>query len=135
MGTGYNVRFTHVSFVRHCVSLVLLLLGTVVPAFSVAVAFGWGHKTLPVLATTVAFEGYGSLIAGYFLLRRSDWEPVVSAYVKLILLLGSGLLIPGIAAVLIRLHGDQFPFVYFILTGCSSILAYLWFRVQAQKAY
>jgi hypothetical protein len=108
-----------------------LIIGTFVAAFSIAVAFGWGHMTLSVLATSIALAGYAGTVAGYFLLRDSDWEPVVSAWVKAVLILGSGLLIPGIAALIIE--REFFPLGYFIATGSSSILVYFWFRTHATK--
>ena len=116
---------------RHCAAVVLLIIGILVAAVSIAVAFWWGHKTLSVVATSIALAGYAGTVAGYFLLRDSDWEPLVSAWVKAVLILGIGLLIPGITALIIKL--EYFPLGYFIATGSSSILVYFWFRTHANK--
>jgi hypothetical protein len=116
---------------RRYAALGLLIIGAFVGAFSIAVAFGWGHQTLSVVATSIALAGYAGTVAGYFLLRDSDWEPVVSAWVKAVLILGSGLLIPGITALIIKL--EYFPLGYFLATGSSSILVYFWFRTHATK--
>ena len=116
---------------RHIAAFVLVLAGIAIAVFSVAIAFGWGHKTLSPVAVIAALVGYAVSFSGYLLLRDSDWQPLASVCVRSILLLGSALLVPGIAALVVRYESETFPYAFFLVTGCLSIAAYFWFRKYA----
>jgi hypothetical protein len=118
-------------FLRHSVALVLALAGTCLALFSYVIAFGWGHRTLSVAATAFAVFGYGMVFAGFWLLRDSDWEPLASAWLRGLLLLGSVLLLVSLIAVVIHVQRDSFPFGYFTTTGCLSSVGYWQFRRYA----
>ncbi len=120
-------------FLRGLTAFILVLTGTCVTLFSGAVAFGWGHKTLSVAATVVALIGYAVVFAGYWLVRDSDWESLTSGFMKMLLLLGGALLIPAVIAMSTRVQGDYFPYGYFIITGCLSVIGYSWFRKYAAR--
>jgi drug/metabolite transporter (DMT)-like permease len=120
-------------FLRSFTAFILVLVGACVTLFSGAVAFGWGHKTLSVAATAVALIGYAVVFAGYWLVRDADWGSLASGFMKGILLLGGALLIPAVIAMATHVQGDYFPYGYFIVTGCLSVIGYLRFRKCAAR--
>ena len=118
---------------RHIAALVLILAGIAIALFSVAIAFGWGRKTLSLMAILAAVIGYAVVFSGYVLLRDSDWQLLATVCIKSILLLGSALLVPAMAALVIRYESETFPYGFFLVTGGFSIVAYFWFRKYANK--
>src|ERR1700687_962298 len=120
-------------FLRNFTAFILVLVGACVTLFSLGVAFGWGHRTRSVAATVVALIGYAVVFAGYWLVRDSDWESLASGFRKWLLLLGSALLVQAVIAMATHIQGDYFPYGYFIVTGCISVIGYLRFRKCAAR--
>lgn len=118
---------------RHIAALVLILAGIAVAVFRVALAGGWGRRTLSLTAILAAVIGYTVVFSGYLLLRHSDWQLLASVCVKSILILGSALLVPAITALVIRYDSETFPYGFCLVTGCLSIVAYFWFRKYANE--
>ena len=111
--------------IRHLVAAVLLVLGVGIALFSVPIAFGCGRRTLSLIATLTAAIGYAVRFGG-LLLSDPDWRALASFCAKSILLLGSALLVPAIAWLVIR--NENFPYGFLFATGCFSVVAYFWFR-------
>lgn len=118
-------------FLRSLAGILLILIGIFLAAFGAVVASGWGHRDLSIIAIAQTVIGYLSTFGGYRFMRKSDWEPVVAAVIKFVLLLGSALLIVGTSAYI--LHGELvgLPRLYCVVTGCASLVGYAWFRKYA----
>jgi hypothetical protein len=118
-------------FLRGVAVFVLVLSGVCVTFFSGVTAFGWGHGTQSAAATTVALIGYSLVLASYFLARHSDWESLMAGITKGLLLLGSTLVVPAFIAGAVHIERNDFPYGFFFITGCLSLVGSWWFRKYA----
>jgi hypothetical protein len=113
-------------FLRGSACFLLIALGTAIFFFSVAVASGWDKGPLSILGTLVAMLGVSLIFAGFWLARDLEGAPIAAVYLKVILGLGSVLLVVGLLALIIR--PPYLPTGYFVMTGGLSTIGFFKFR-------
>jgi hypothetical protein len=120
------------TFLRGAASFVLVLAGAALTLFSIAVAYGWGHRPLSLGGTIIAILGLTLMFGGYRLVRDTDGALLAAVCLKLALGFGSTFLVFGLLALCLLGEDLSTPTGYFIAVGCLCSLGFVKFRAYTR---
>ncbi len=115
------------AFFRGAASFVLVLAGTALFLFSIAVAFGWDRGPFSLAGTIIAVLGLSLIFGAYWLNRNWEAAPLAAVCLKLALGFGSMFLVVGLLDAFLPTDPST-PTGYFIVTGCLCVLGFVKFR-------